>query len=94
MPDKIIISNNLNSKVKEIINGIILGDGTIIINGNDAGSNTELKEKSFVDFLYNVFKPFNIVRRKVNTSIIKPSGNIRIAYYFSTVTLPFFTDLH
>lgn len=91
---KMIISNNFPSHVKEIIHGMILGDGTIIKNGNNACLRIKQKDKSFVDYIYNIFKPFNIVGAEPNitSSIIKPSGNIRIAYYFSTITL--FSELH
>jgi hypothetical protein len=75
---------------------MILGDGSIIKNGNNACLRIKQKDKSFVDYLYNIFKPLNIVGAEpnINTSVIHPSGNIRIAYYFSTVTLPLFSELH
>jgi len=66
------------------------------MHGNNAQLQFKQKDKVYIDFVYNIFKPFGIVGAapKEQRSIIKPSGNTRISYQFATFTLPFFTDLY
>jgi LAGLIDADG DNA endonuclease family len=54
------------------------------------------KEKNSVQHLWVLFQPIGIVGAPPyrRTSIIKPSGNTRIAYAFVTFTLPYFSELH
>jgi len=94
--DKAQISNNIPPEIQQIITGMLLGDATIIINGHQGCLRIKQKDEGFVWHLYNILKPLGIVgvQPKSHSSIIKPSGNIRTAYYFTTVTLPFFTELH
>jgi hypothetical protein len=52
--------------------------------------------KNSVQHLWVLFQPIGIVGAPPyrRTSIIKPSGNTRIAYAFVTFTLPYFSELH
>lgn len=93
---KFHITQNFPIEIKEIIYGMILGDATIINNGHKRCLRIKQKDKAFVYYQYNIFKPLGIVGAEPNsfTDFVKPSGNIRTAYYFTTVTLPLFSELH
>lgn len=58
--------------------------------------NLSKKDRSFLDHLYEQFEPLGIVGTppKELKSIIQPSGNTRVSYYFATLVVPYFTDLH
>jgi len=79
-------------------------------NSKDAMMRIHQKDKVYVYYLYAKFKALGVVgtpwprtegpgssgqgEPREEISILKPSGNIRIAYAFYTFTLPLFTELH
>ena len=56
----------------------------------------EMMQKDYVFHLYALFKPLGIVLAEpmVRLSKNQSTKNIHTAYRFTTVTLPYFTELH
>lgn len=81
---------SLTEEQKQIIAGCLLGDGAMRIKTNALLEiNHSQKQKGLVDWLYAILKEFVITGPKVR----KGNGN-RVAYRFTTRSLPAFTNLY
>jgi hypothetical protein len=85
-----------NQDMKEIILGVLLGDGCIALHGKGARLQFMQKDREFIEDLYSKFELVGIVGGgpKPWSYTHKLSGNTHSAYQLKTFTLPFFLDLH
>ena len=92
------ISVKFDKWTENIINGILLSDGWLSKSGNDYRLAIEQKELSFVNLLFNQFKPFRIVGkepfRRTRKRIYKNKEKEYVSWSFQTCTLPIFTEMH
>lgn len=81
---------SLTEEQKQIIVGCLLGDGAMRIKTNALLEiNHSLEQKELVDWIYSNLKKFVSTSPKIH----KGNGN-RIAYRFTTRSLPVFTNLY
>ncbi len=82
----------LSAKQKEVLIGLLLGDGHIELspNGKSARLKVEysVKNSDYVEFLYEIFK--NLVRMKPRTRTVKGFGKNFDRVGFTTLSLPEF----
>ena len=83
-------------KIKELITGVILGDGYIRMVGTEARLEVQQKDKEFVLLLWEVFDSIGLVGAKPKelSSFLKETGKTYYASKFVTFTHPYFTDLY
>jgi hypothetical protein len=77
-----------------MINGLILGDGSLIRNGKYIRLGIEQKDKDFVFYIWEKLKPLGIVGAEPRYCIRKRLNKEYYSYQFFTFTLPYFTDLY
>jgi len=95
--EKINISNYIPDEFKEILVGLLLGDGCIKMHGNLALLSIQQTDKELIDYLWNICNKYNIVKVEVK-SLIRINNvtgkNKKIVYYFQSLTLPYFTAIY
>ena len=88
--DKLKYSNAVPSRFDEIICGLILGDGSLRINGNHALLSVQQVHSELVTNLWDICFSLHLVINPVKT--LAPISK-QIVYYFQTLTLPYFTQI-
>ena len=82
----------LSAKQKELLIGLLLGDGHMELSPNGKSARLKLeysvKNSDYVDFLYQIFK--NLVRMKPRTRTVKGFGGSFDRVGFTTLSLPDF----
>jgi hypothetical protein len=61
LKDKAQISANMPPYIKELINGLILSDAHLCMMGQYARMQIQQKDKEFMQYLYDMFKPLGFV---------------------------------
>lgn len=95
--DKNTISKDIPENFNEIITGVMLGDGTIRMNGSYALLSIQQTDELLVQLLWSMCNKLNLVSLNVKslTRINKESGKEKKkVFYFQTLTFPYFTDLY
>lgn len=64
------ISNNVPDSLKEIIMGVLLGDGTIKMNGHHAVLSIQQTDEAIVDRLWSMCNEHKLVNKKYNVYIV------------------------
>lgn len=88
--DKIRVSNNITDWFKQVICGILLSYGSIIMNGTQALLSIQQTHQELTEEILRMCFKLNLVLNKIH--IINRS-NRKLVYSFQTLTLPFFTYL-
>jgi hypothetical protein len=89
--EKIRVSNNIPDWFKQVICGIMLSDGSIRMNGNQALLSIQQTHQELTEGIWKFCFQLNLVLNKIHI-INRP--NKKLVYSFQTLTLPFFTSLY
>jgi hypothetical protein len=95
--DKDEISNNLPDIFNEIMTGVLLGDGSLRLNGHHALLSIQQTDESLVNLLWSICNKYKLVSMNVNilTRINNKTGKEKKkVYYFTTLTFPYFTKFY
>jgi LAGLIDADG DNA endonuclease family len=93
--EKLQISENVPDEFKEILIGVLLGDGTLRMNGRDAMLAIQQTDEGLVNELWLICNKYNLVNKEVQClhRINSLTGSYKkIVYYFNTLTFPLFTS--
>lgn len=88
--DKLKYSNAVPSWFDEIICGLMLGDGSLRINGSQALLSVQQVHSELTNNLWNICFSLHLVINPVKTLV--PVSK-QIVYYFQTLTLPYFSHI-
>ena len=88
--EKIRVSNNTPDWFKEIVCGIMLSDGSIRMNGNQALMSIQQTHQELTEEIWKMCFQLNLVLSGIHI-INRPHK--KLVYSFQTLTLPFFTSL-
>ena len=69
----------------------MLGDGHVRINGNQALLSVQQVHPELVINLWNICFSLHLVINPVKTLV---RGSKQMVYYFQTLTMPYFTQIH
>lgn len=98
LENKKIISNNLesNSNFIEFIIGHLLGDGNLTLNGNEAYFRLNLKDQTYLQYVWDYFNNLGIVGVSVKeyTYLDNRTKKNYTSYRLATFSLPIFTKLY
>jgi LAGLIDADG DNA endonuclease family len=97
LDDKHQISKIIPENFNEVLTGLMLGDGSLRMNGHHALLSIQQTEESLVNLLWSICNEYKLVSKPVNflIRINKNTGNEKKkVYYFSTLTFPYFTKLY
>jgi len=91
--EKLIISENIPNEFKEIMTGLLLGDGTLRKQGHNSLLAIQQTDEALVNLLWSICNKYKLVNKKVQSLYrINPitGKEKKIVYYFQTLTLPYF----
>lgn len=91
--EKLILSENISDELKEIITGLLLGDGTIRKQGQYSLLSVQQTNEALVNLLWSKCNMYKLVNKKVQCLYrINPitGKEKKIVYYFQTLTFPYF----
>ena len=79
--------------IKELITGMILGDGNLRMIGKEGRLQIEQKDREFLQLLWQLFSGVGIVgaQPRERSHFLSVSGQTYNTYAFETFTHPFFT---
>ena len=76
---------------------MLLGDGTLRMNGHHALLSIQQTDESLVNLLWTICDKYKLVNKKVQQlyRFNKLTGKEKkIVYYFQTITFPYFTSIY
>jgi hypothetical protein len=90
--DKFFYSNQIPSWLNEVMCGMMLSDGNLRMNGNNALFSVQQTHQELTEGLWKMCHDLNLTISPVKT--FQRPDNRKLVYYFQSLTMPYFTNVY